>query len=125
MGQGRLFQSFCSHILLIACAIQGITPDSKDLASMNALKLFCPGLTDPHQGVDEDEFPDDVCQSLQIEMDLGLDQLANPDNLPFARIATTEAQVGSMRSDPLRFVSRHRTLTSIDGSIHRFSPLIC
>jgi hypothetical protein len=125
MGKERLSQTLCSKILLIALAIQGITPDANDLSSINALKLVCPVLTDSDQPVDEDDFPDDVCVPLRIELDLGVQHLANSDTLPFPKFTTTEAQPGTMKCDVLRFVSRHGTLTPIAGRIHRLSPLIC
>jgi hypothetical protein len=125
MGQGRRSQAFCLHILLIALAIQGITPDSNDLASINALKLFCPRLTDADQMVDEDEFPDDVCEPVRVQIDLGRCQLADLDGLPFARFATAEAQMGRVKSDALQFVARRGTLTRIDGLIHSLCRLKC
>jgi hypothetical protein len=125
MAKGRLFRIFCLQILLIALAIQGITPDAGDLASVNALKLFCPALTDSDQPVNDDDFPDDVCEPLLIETDFDLCHLEISDNLPFLTIAATEAQSGIMTSDSLRCVPRHGTLNSIDGRIHFLSPLIC
>jgi len=125
MGQGRLSQAFCLHILLIALAIQGITPDSNDLASSNALKLFCPFLTDADRMVDEDKFPDDVCEPVRVEIDLCRCQLADFDGLPFPRFATAEAQWGRVKSDALPFVARDGTLIRIDGLIHSLCRLKC
>jgi hypothetical protein len=61
MGHGRPFHSTVLHVILIALAIQGVTPDAYDLASLNALRLFCPLLGLPTKLTDDDELPDEIC----------------------------------------------------------------
>ena len=69
MCQGRLYHSVCLHFLLIAIAIQGVTPDPQDLASNNCLRLFCPALGDPNALADDDGMPDDVCVPAASEIE--------------------------------------------------------
>ena len=40
MGQGRPIKTMISQILLIALAVQGITADPEDIASINALRFL-------------------------------------------------------------------------------------
>ena len=49
------------RILLIAVAIQGITPDAADLASARLLVLLCPALADDEACPGVDEWPDQAC----------------------------------------------------------------
>ena len=62
MGQGRLNPTCCRSILLIAMAIQGLTPDLHDLASSTVLYLVGPNLVKGSAFHLEDESPDDVCE---------------------------------------------------------------
>jgi hypothetical protein len=125
MDQGRLFQAFCLQILLLALAIQGITPDAEDLASVNALKFFCPALTDPDTTVEEDEFPDDVCEPVRLEIELGRCQLADIDGLPLSRSATGDVEMGRAKSESLSLAAPHFTNPRIDGLIHFVCRLKC
>src|SRR5262245_45133476 len=61
MGQGKWVQSLGQRLLLIAVAIQGITPDADDLASTKALVLLCPVLASDEVSGGGDEWPDDAC----------------------------------------------------------------
>ena len=54
--------------LLIAVAIQGITADSQDLASINALRLLCLVPAEFDFLDDGDEWPDDVCEASAVGM---------------------------------------------------------
>jgi hypothetical protein len=62
MSHGRPFHSRSLQLLLFALAIQAISPDSQDLASIQALKVMAPGLTDLDSASQQDEWPDDVCE---------------------------------------------------------------
>jgi hypothetical protein len=63
MGQGRGLHAVWQRILLIAVAIQGITPDVYDLASTHSFVLVCPTLApDDAAAPGGDEWPDDVCE---------------------------------------------------------------
>jgi hypothetical protein len=68
MGQARRARSIPAYFLLFALAIQGITPDAQDLASLNALRLFCPQLADLKSLPGDDESLDDVCGPADLEM---------------------------------------------------------
>jgi hypothetical protein len=68
MGQAKRAQFVSAHVLLFAIAIQGITPDSQDLASLNILRMLCPQLCAPQSPTDDDESTDDVCGSVQIQV---------------------------------------------------------
>ena len=71
MCHGRLCHSVWLYFLLIAIAIQGVTPDARDLASGNALLLFCPALADSRDLTGEDGLPDEVCGPAQPELGVG------------------------------------------------------
>jgi hypothetical protein len=68
MGQGRLMRWIVCRILLIALAIQGITADAQDVASVNALRLLCLVPVEFDLLDDGDEWPDDVCEAAGAEM---------------------------------------------------------
>jgi hypothetical protein len=68
MGQGRHIQLLLRGILLIAMAIQGITPDTDDLASSRAITVLLPILNDDHSPCDEADSPDDVCELVQLDL---------------------------------------------------------
>jgi hypothetical protein len=89
MGSKTAFPSLCARVLLIAFAIQGITPDPHDLASLSLIRLLGPEFAVPGELVisleiegdhlpaehswpssegraplhddDQDELPDEVC----------------------------------------------------------------
>jgi hypothetical protein len=86
MGQGRLIPSCCRRVILIAVAIQGLTPDLHDLTSSSALRFLCPYRVDSSTFPVDDDSPDDVCElipwSLRLErsrdlVDLGPAGLAS------------------------------------------------
>jgi len=56
------------RFLLIALAVQGITADAEDLASINALRLLCLVPADFERLDDGDEWPDDVCEAAGSEI---------------------------------------------------------
>ena len=125
MGQGRLSRSFCLHVLLIALAIQGISPDAENVASINALKLLCPLLADADHMVDEDEFPDDVCEPARVEIELRRCQPADSNGSPFPRGATDEARLGRVRINAMQFAARSGSLPRADRLIHSLCRLKC
>ena len=81
MCQGRLCHSVWLYCLLIAVAIQGVTPDAQDLASINALLMFCPALADSRDLAGEDGLPDEVCGPAQPQMSVGLRGRVEPNDL--------------------------------------------
>jgi hypothetical protein len=81
MCHGRLCHSVWLYFLLIAIAIQGVTPDARDLASGNALLLFCAALADSKDLTGEDGLPDEVCGPAQRELGVGLRGRADLKNL--------------------------------------------
>jgi hypothetical protein len=66
MGQGRHSSYRFWGVLLIAVAIQGITPDSEDVASPRAILLLSANFSD-HSFQNEDEWPDDVCEVARFQ----------------------------------------------------------
>jgi hypothetical protein len=61
MCQGRRCHSVVLYSLLLVAAIQGMTPDSQDLASLNAVRVVCPLLASPKSLATDDGLPDEVC----------------------------------------------------------------
>jgi hypothetical protein len=64
MSHGRLPRLPLLGFLLIVVTIQGITPHAHDLASMQSLRLFARILPGSGTLALEDEWPDDVCDTL-------------------------------------------------------------
>jgi hypothetical protein len=54
--------------MLLALAIQGITPDAHDLASSMALRLLGSKPLDVPLTTDDDGLPDDVCDVIRTEI---------------------------------------------------------
>jgi hypothetical protein len=67
MCQSKPRHTFGVWMLLIAIAIQGVTPDAHDLASLNFIILLCPFLPGPEKLADNDDLPDEVCGPIQAE----------------------------------------------------------
>jgi hypothetical protein len=125
MGQGSLLQTSCLRILLIAAAIQGVTPDSKDLASIHALKLICPVLAGSDQATDVDEFPDDVCEPLLRRPDAGKWCFKRPSSQSVAGITPRDAQSATMSAARQRLLCRMGSLIPPGQELRRPTPLIC
>ncbi len=102
MCQGRRCHSVWLYFLLIAVAIQGVTPDARDLASMNSLLLFCPALADSRDLAGEDGLPDEVCEPAESEMGVGLRGGLEPNDLANRLWGATD------QYDPLPFDLRAR-----------------
>jgi hypothetical protein len=104
MGQGRLCHSFWLYSVLIAVAIQAVTPDAHDLASMNALLLFCPTLAGSRDLADDDGLPDEVCGPAQSEMGVASRGKAEASELASTLWVSTDlkdplaSQPGALRS---------------------------
>jgi hypothetical protein len=113
------------RIVLIALAIQGITPDGNDLASINTLKLLCPSLIDADQMLDEDEFPDDVCEPVQRGIDSGRCQRTDRNELVYAGAAAAESQLGTTRSGSPPFAARRAMLNRMGALIDSLCRLNC
>jgi hypothetical protein len=67
MGQGRLMHWIVCRIVLFALAIQGLTADREDLASINALRQLCLMPAEFDLLDFGDEWPDDVCEATGAE----------------------------------------------------------
>jgi hypothetical protein len=65
MGHGRHTRPLFCGILLIVSTIQGITPDSRDLASPLAIALVGPFLVGQHDYLDDDHSPGETCQAVR------------------------------------------------------------
>ncbi len=125
MSQGRLFQLPCLQVLLVAFAIQGITPDAQDLASINALRIFCPILTEFDTAADQDEWPDDVCGPVQSEASLLLQLARDPNGSPTFEPAMAEARFRPIDLASRRFAARRAALDSITELTCSLCRLIC
>jgi hypothetical protein len=65
MGHGRHTRTLFCGILMIVSTIQGITPDSRDLASPLAIALVGPFLVGQHALFDGDDSPGETCQAVR------------------------------------------------------------
>jgi hypothetical protein len=133
MRKGRGLGLVCLRLLLIATAIQGVTPDIHDVASRSLLRLLscvsvdlqCGGDdSTPVPDVDRDEMPDEVCipnspTEILVRRWIGVSRLP--------RFAIPGQDGCSARTDVLRSLS----LSSRDsawrgqGLNHSLCRLIC
>jgi hypothetical protein len=125
MGQGRRARSITARILLIALAIQGITPDAQDLASLNALRLFCPDLADSKSLADNDDSPDDVCGSVQLDMHLAIRKRMDSRILPFLGFVWIGHRSPMVASSALQFHSPLGPNARVGDLIHSLCRLTC
>jgi hypothetical protein len=124
MGQGRLSHTICLQFLLIASAIQGVTPDAKDLASIKALWFFCPVLAEANSLADDDGLPDDVCEPVRSAADLMI-RTAKPGDVPYPSFASTDSLLPAFQTNALRSVSRHCFSAKIDELIYTLCRINC
>ena len=126
MCQGRLCHSVWFYFLLIAVAIQGVTPDARDLASINCLALLCPALSDSSNLTGEDGLPDEVCGPAQNDLGVGLRGKAEPNELANSHSATAD-QRGPLTSlvAALRFHARGGKHPRLDDLIYSLCRLRC
>jgi hypothetical protein len=118
MGQTRRARSIAAYFLLFALAIQGITPDAQDLASLNALRLFCPQL-------DDDESLDDVCGPADLDMYQAIRKLMDSRASRFLRFVSTGHGTRMIRWDTLPLPSPLGRNARIGDLIHSLCRLIC
>jgi hypothetical protein len=112
-GRRRRSRSILAQLLLVASAIQGLTPDADDIASTSLVWLLCPAPagsssgsktaaarvcddlgrelppldgTLPPWGDDQDELPDEVC--LPVAVAAGMAQRERPGGSPCHEPAT-------------------------------------
>ena len=77
MGQGWRFLHFWLCILLIATAIQGVTPDSKDLASPKLFRMISSMLGSEFGLQDGDDSVPDVYEPVRMDRGSRVHQPAN------------------------------------------------
>jgi hypothetical protein len=65
MDPAKRLHSISAHLLLIAVAIQGFTPDADDLASLRALHVLCPFTNHSSPWEDQEDLPDEICEAVQ------------------------------------------------------------
>jgi hypothetical protein len=123
MGQGRRFPHFWRCIILIATAIQGITPDPQDLASLKLLRMICPMVGSDLELQAEDESVDDVCEPLRTDQGSRIRQLASKTPLrgPIAIITCPEI----FSPDLCRVASHRNDEPRPHGLIHSLGRLRC
>jgi hypothetical protein len=124
MGQGRLSHTICLQFLLIASAIQGVTPDARDLASIKALWLFCPVLAEANSLADDDGLPDEVCGPAQSAANL-IFRTAKSGDVSHPASASTESLLPTLQSSARRSVYRHRCSARIDDLIYALCRINC
>jgi hypothetical protein len=126
MCQGRLCHPVWFYFLLIAAAIQGVTPDARDLASLNALVLLCPALADSRNLTGEDGLPDEVCGPARPHISMGLRGRTEPNDLADDLLGITD-QHDPPTSDfgALRFHARGGKNRRLDDLIYALCRLRC
>ena len=117
MGQGRLSHTICLQFLLIASAIQGVTPDAHDLASIRALRLFCLLLANAGTLADDDGLPDEVCGPIQSAAHLII-RAAKLGNVAHPAFASTESLLPTFQSRSQRSIWRHHDSARNDDLVY-------
>ncbi len=125
MGQTRRARSIAAYFLLFALAIQGITPDAQDLASLNALRLFCPQLADLQSSLDDDESADDVCGPADLDMYQAIRKRMDSRASRFLSLVSTGHRTRMVRRDTLPVRSPLGRNARIGNLIHSLCRLIC
>lgn len=123
MGQGRRLPALGQGILLIAVAIQGITPDAHDLASTRSIVLLCPDLVDPDAGRDLDDGPDDACTPMLLHLGWPRRQTAADPRLPHVLLTPPPGRILS-GADP-RPVTRPGSSARVPHMIQSTCRLRC
>jgi hypothetical protein len=125
MSQGRLFRLPCLQVLLIAFAVQGITPDAQDLASINALRIFCPILNKFDTAADQDEWPDDVCEPVHSGAGLSFPQPRDRSGTSAFELAMTEARFRPIEPPSHRFMPAQANLATMADLTCSLCRLLC
>jgi hypothetical protein len=125
MGQARRARSISGYLLLFALAIQGMTPDAQDLASLNALRLLCPQADDSKSLLDDEDSPDDVCGSVQLEMLLAIRKRIDSRILPFLGFVWTAHHVPMVHSATLQLPPPFGRNGRTGDLIHSLCRLTC
>jgi hypothetical protein len=108
MSQGRLYHLIWLQLSLIAVAVQGITPDAQDMASLKALWLLCLPLADSGVPSDDDGTPDEVCEPVGAQINriarqpVGCDEQVRPVSVSIESRPNSVAAAGSMIGKPAR-----------------------
>ena len=124
MSHGRLSRTICLQFLLIASAIQGITPDAQDLGSIKALRLFCPLLADVNSLAEDDGLPDEVCGPAQSAVALFI-RLATSGDLTHPAFASIESILPACQEHAVRSVTRHSCSARIADLIYTLCRINC
>ena len=125
--QTRRFHSICLHFVLIATAIQGVTPDAHDLASLNALRVFCPPLSSSGAVPQDDGLPDtdDVCGSTTIETEQVFRANADLNALVTRAHAAGETHATTTSSKAYRSLTDGGDTTATDDLLRCLCRLNC
>jgi hypothetical protein len=124
MGQGRFYRSICFHILLVATAIQGGTPDPHDLASIKPLWLLCGVLGDPETLSDNDGLPDEVCEPMSAQPSVMARQRAEPAPA-MIRDCPAKFVLSSFRSGADGLLAAHDNTRHREQMIYMLCRLVC
>ena len=126
MCHGRPCPSFWLYLLLIATAIQGVTPDAQDLGSLNSLVLLCPALADAENLGGNDTLPDEVCGPVQPEVNGSLKDRGKIGGLVgIPSFSSTEFLMLGNSSAAHRAGSRGGTARRLHDLIHGLCRLQC
>jgi len=123
MGQGRRIQSVYRRILLIAVAIQGITPDAADLASAQSLMRLGPALADDQADRGVDEWPYEACTVPPIHV--GGTKRPRAEQPPPADFLAAQPPGQPLPGDDPRLVSRASIPVRSPRIIHSLCRLLC
>ena len=125
MSHGRPSHSRSLPLLLFALAIQAVAPDGQDLASIQALQRIAPGLTDLDSPLQQDEWPDDVCEPAPSVS--RVDPACRKDHgTPLAfGLAITQAPAQPVQEPSPSGRIRQRTPSAGEDLLHSLGRMLC
>jgi hypothetical protein len=123
MDHGRFIQRCFQSALLIAMAIQGLTPGLNDLASTSALRLLCSYTGDQHYSQLDDGAPDNVCELFEWSQRLEGSRVGN--DVGVAGPASFPAFPVTLRFPIVRSSAESPLVQPVHPSLHELCRIAC
>jgi hypothetical protein len=125
MSHGRPSRSRSLPLLLLALAIQAIAPDGQDLASIQALQRIAPGLTDFDSPLQQDEWPDDVCEPAPSASRVAAACRKDLGSPLIFGLAIARPQTQLVEDPSISGRTRHRVPSAVQDPLRSLGRMIC
>jgi hypothetical protein len=123
MPRRKPFKALHLHVLTIAVAIQGVTPDPSDLASIRGLEIIALMMTDSAPQADDQEPLDGVCASVSQKSELPA--RASKKTIQFVGVTSGVAHTSSIEAASTRQIPPLHFLSSAEFLIQSSCRLNC